>query len=204
MNIHPLFPAAAVSIEDSSFSLTEKEKEVIWSHKMDDAHNYYNCYSSYSGRILDDRKLKRFKKFCQGHLDNYVSEIMKCKNKAKITNSWANYSFTGNNHAPHTHSNSVVSGIYYVQVEDSVPFIEFEHVGPRYLVQFPMTEETIFNSNVYNINVKNGMLVIFPSHIRHSVPRNDSKQWRISVAFNSFLLGDLNSGGFDELRIKDA
>jgi|TARA_R100000482_G_scaffold120811_1_gene66404 uncharacterized protein (TIGR02466 family) len=203
IELHSLFPTAVVSILDPSFSLTEKERDVIWNYRLDNDNNYHNCHASYSGRILEDRKLRRFKKYLQGHLEAYVSDIMKCDNKIKITNSWGNYSHTGNCHRLHQHSNSILSGIYYLQVEDSVPLLEFEKTN-RYFLEYRRREETSFNSSNYTINLKDGMLVIFPSNLTHSVPVNTSNKWRISVAFNSFLLGQIDCGGYEELNIKDA
>ena len=90
-----------------------------------------------------------------------------------------------------------------MQVEDSVPLLEFEKTN-RYFLEYRRREETSFNSSNYTINLKDGMLVIFPSNLTHSVPVNTSNKWRISVAFNSFLLGQIDCGGYEELNIKDA
>jgi len=202
IKLHSLFPTAVISVLDNNFKLTQEEKKVIWKYKLDESDNYHNCYASKSGRILEDRRLKRLKKHCQHYLDLYVKDIMKCDNKIQITNSWGNYSFTGNCHRNHRHSNSVLSGIYYVQCNNSIPILQFESQTSRYFLEYRVEEQTVFNSSTYQIKLEDGMLVIFPSHIWHSVPENKSSNWRISMAFNSFLLGEIDNYGYEELKIK--
>jgi len=201
-NAHTVFPTAVITSYCKEFNLTNKEKQIIWNYKYDNDSNYHNCHASKNGRILEDGGLKRLKNHCQKYLDIYVKEIMKCDNKIQITNSWGNYSFTGNSHNLHRHANSILSGIYYVQCSDSVPFLEFESQTSRYFLEYKIKEHTIFNSSTYQINLKDGMIVIFPSHLWHTVPQNRSKNWRISVAFNSFLLGEIDNHGYEELKIR--
>jgi uncharacterized protein (TIGR02466 family) len=204
IKLHSLFPTAAISVLDKNFKLNQEEREVIWKYKLDNCDNYHNCHASKSGRILEDWRLKRLKKHCQHYLNLYVKDIMKCDNKIQITNSWGNYSFAGNCHRSHRHSNSILSGIYYVQCNDSVPILNFESQISRYFLEYRIKEQTIFNSSTYQIKLEDEMLVIFPSHIWHSVPENKSSNWRISVAFNSFLLGEIDNYGYEELKIKSA
>jgi uncharacterized protein (TIGR02466 family) len=203
-NLHHLFPTAVITSSNDNFNLTNREEKVILEHKFEDDNNYHNCHTSKNGRILEDRRLKRLKNHCQKYLNLYAKEIMKCDNKIQITNSWGNYSFTGNSHNLHRHSNSILSGIYYVYCNNSVPFLQFENQTSRYFLEYKIKEHNLFNSTTYQINLKDEMVVIFPSHLWHSVPKNTSKNWRISVSFNSFLLGEIDNYGYEQLKIKSA
>jgi hypothetical protein len=41
--------------------------------------------------------------------------------------------------------------------------------------------------------VKDQELAMFPSYLRHSVPKNETKQTRVSLAFNTWAKGSLGS-----------
>jgi NOL1/NOP2/fmu family ribosome biogenesis protein len=60
----------------------------------------------------------------------------------------------------------------------------------------------IFNSSTYQIKFEDDMLVIFSSHIWYFVPENKSFNWKVSIEFNSFLLGEICNYGYEELKVK--
>ena len=63
----------------------------------------------------------------------------------------------------------------------------------RFLQQFPTEDYQSFNSSMFWFNVNNQELVMFPSYLRHSVPRNETKQTRVSISFNTWVKGTLGS-----------
>ena len=44
---------------------------------------------------------------------------------------------------------------------------------------------------MWHIPVKQGMIIIFPSSLKHSVERVMEKDTRISLSFNSFVTGSI-------------
>ena len=49
------------------------------------------------------------------------------------------------------------------------------------------------NSETFYLPLVSGELILFPSHLRHSVPRNTSDEVRISLSFNTFVKDSLGS-----------
>ena len=104
----------------------------------------------------------------------------------EITGMWANMLKKGDSHPPHTHSNNVFSGVYYL--EDGAP-IQFFDPRPQASVLHPNLEYTTFdNSSMVQFNSQKGMGLIFPSWLQHWVPTTEKD--RISISLNIILRGD--------------
>jgi len=104
----------------------------------------------------------------------------------EITGMWANMLKKGDSHPPHTHSNNVFSGVYYL--EDGAP-IQFFDPRPQASVLHPNLEYTTFdNSSMIQFNSQKGMGLIFPSWLQHWVPPTEKE--RISISWNIILRGD--------------
>jgi len=102
-----------------------------------------------------------------------------------ITGCWANISAKGVRHKTHTHPNNFLSGVYYVQVAKGANTITFEDPRPQTYIIAPVpTERSLENADSNIMPVKEGMLVVFPAWLPHSVDFNKSDQERISISFN--------------------
>ena len=103
----------------------------------------------------------------------------------EITGCWANVNAPGASHAVHSHPNNFLSGVYYVQVQPGGDTINFH--DPRIqtgIIRPPVTELTQENTDQVVVSVSDGMLLVFPSYLQHSVASNQSDAERISVSFN--------------------
>jgi uncharacterized protein (TIGR02466 family) len=95
----------------------------------------------------------------------------------------------------HLHTNSMFSGIFYINVPKYSGDISF-HMPPNANTVFTPTlspslvENNIFNSQTYTITPENGMILLFPSHLLHSVTSNLSNKLRHCLVFNIFLYGE--------------
>ena len=99
---------------------------------------------------------------------------------------WANMLKKGDSHPPHTHSNNVLSGVYYL--EGGAP-IQFFDPRPQASVLHPNLEYTTFdNSSMMQFNSQKGIGLIFPSWLQHWVPTTNKD--RISISWNIILRGD--------------
>jgi len=103
----------------------------------------------------------------------------------ELTGCWANISPPGDGHRPHTHPNNYLSGVYYIQTQDGANTISFDDPRPQTNIIAPRTSEiTDENAGQIHITTRDGLLILFPAWLQHQVPRNNSQQARISVAFN--------------------
>ena len=105
---------------------------------------------------------------------------------------WSNILKPGEFHSPHTHSNNLVSGVFYLQTNDNSPAITFLDPRPQSSVLQPQAKEyDIFNSTMFYYPAKVNRMILFPSWLEHYVPQNDTKFSRVSIAFNVMLKGQV-------------
>tara|TARA_Y100000004_G_scaffold9420_1_gene10279 strand:- start:233 stop:838 length:606 start_codon:yes stop_codon:yes gene_type:complete len=107
----------------------------------------------------------------------------------EITDMWSNILRSGEFHRPHTHSNNILSGVYYVE-SDEAANIRFYDPRPQANVLSPKVKEfDKTNSSLWYFPSKTNRLILFPSWLQHYVPINHSDKLRISIAFNIMFRG---------------
>ena len=75
--------------------------------------------------------------------------------------------------------------MYYVQADEGARHIHFDDPRPQTNIISPRTLEiTAENAGQIHLGVSEGMLVMFPAWLQHSVPENKSSRERISIAIN--------------------
>lgn len=106
----------------------------------------------------------------------------------KIKESWVNVMEPGGSQAMHLHANSFVSGVLYLtQVHESARLVFHKPEGGQFVLSNANEGVTL---NQYNAsrrqagNTGPGDLILFPSHLLHSVPLNRGAR-RITIAFNA-------------------
>lgn len=112
----------------------------------------------------------------------------------KITQIWANYMKGRGFISEHNHSNSLVSGIFYLHVgsgSGATVFTDTYH-GIHKMINVPNEKDTRYNSHRFIVTPKNNMLILFPSYLNHySDPCADGGE-RITISMN-FLPKELGS-----------
>ena len=120
------------------------------------------------------------------------NECNSIKVKAYITESWLNFTEKGETHHRHNHPNSFISGVYYVSADENLDRINFVNDRKGALEIVPK-EYNDWNCTSYYFGIKSQDIILFPSAIEHFVNPVESTKTRISLAFNSFLKGELGS-----------
>ena len=134
------------------------------------------------------------------HTFEELGELVTCVNRATavvlrflrighraldITACWATVLAPGAEHRAHTHPNNYLSGVYYLRTRPGADTIAFH--DPRSqtnIIRPPVTELTGENTDEVVVRVKEGMLLLFPAYLSHSVGPNSSDGERISISFN--------------------
>ena len=133
-----------------------------------------------------NKKIPSFKKNVFEVTEKICRESKYLYDTLEMTGMWANMLKKGESHPPHTHSNNIFSGVYYL--EDGAP-IQFFDPRPQASVLHPNLEYTTFdNSSMVQFNSQKGMGLIFPSWLQHWVPTTEKD--RISISWNIILRGD--------------
>ena len=112
-------------------------------------------------------------------------DYLRIQPDAVITGCWANANAPGTGHRLHSHRNNFLSGVYYLQTQPGADTINF--FDPRTqagAIRPPVSEPTAENTEVAQVHVADGALILFPAWLQHSVDTNRSPAPRVSISFN--------------------
>jgi len=110
----------------------------------------------------------------------------------EITDMWANVLKQHETHQPHTHSNNFLSGVFYLDADETTPGITFQDPRPGANVILPRKKfENTNNASLLHYTAKTNRIIIFPSWLVHWVPTNLSTSNRISISWNIQIRGQL-------------
>ncbi|TDJ63819.1 MAG: hypothetical protein E2O36_02740 [Proteobacteria bacterium] len=102
-----------------------------------------------------------------------------------ITGCWMNVKPRGAGHTLHSHPNNYLSGVYYVTAPEGADNILFHDFRmERHIIVPRFAEQTPANESLSRVPIKEGVLIMFPSWLAHSVQANPTDEERISLAFN--------------------
>ena len=199
MQIIPLFPK-----EIATFTLPSHLSIVC---------NYFNELKMETDKFPDDRELERDQNFLHYGLhseDTYVMDNDECKDISKFvldsvdeynkkvigyqtdgwqfSQSWVSWKYPGQEHIRHTHPNSLISAVlFYGGTEKETSPICF-HEDPYFNGVNSIMQDAFkndeYNKNIVSFRFTPGTLLIFPSHLAHSVPPNTTRIVRKSVSMN--------------------
>jgi uncharacterized protein (TIGR02466 family) len=179
-------------------------KELAFIEKLKyDPNGQNGNFRSNDSFIFRQKQLSNIRKFCELSLDIYSKQVLQAKQKLVITQSWCNTNPKGSHHHEHIHPNSLVSGVFYFRLDKHLPPIMFSK-GQFESLKMDFEKYNQFNSETFYLPTVAGELILFPSHLRHSVPKNLSDDVRVSLSFNTFtkdILG--NEQSLTYLSIKD-
>tara|TARA_B100000780_G_C20865081_1_gene344000 strand:- start:42 stop:650 length:609 start_codon:yes stop_codon:yes gene_type:complete len=190
--IENLFPCPLGSY-DLDRALTQKEIKHLKSKDLED--NVGNKAST-TDDILEHEDVSNLEKFIIDKLNEYSEETYNFdtdKIEIYITSSWTNKTEPGEWHHTHWHQNSFISGVFYFDGNDDTDIIEFSnklaYLGDTW--DFHPDEYNPYNAPNWWMPAPAGKLYLFPSQLRHSVPKVEGKKDRWSLSFNTFLRGDI-------------
>jgi uncharacterized protein (TIGR02466 family) len=178
-------------LEVAALSLSRDDAAGLrWCEK----HGYpgYTSYASLNDlpwRIPAFGKLERL-------LDRHAANFAKSLHwdlkggKPKCDSLWVNVMPEGGHHTSHIHTNSVISGTYYVKVPQGAGPIVYEDPRLAMMMAAPPRKSAApreFKSHVSE-TPQAGTLLLWESWLRHEVPLNRAEGERISVSFN-YVIG---------------
>lgn len=183
--IYNLFPTPV-----GSYSLDYKlsKKELKFLLEQPQRSNMGNT-TSIDNKILNNKELAAFKKALEIKMNLFFHEVYNPKHEVglRITQSWVNYTKKGEYHHKHRHPNSFVSGVYYIEstIEDKI----FFYNGDIPTIKMPPNNWNTWNSESWWFGATKGQLFLFPSSLEHMVEKVSAESTRISLSFNTFLVG---------------
>jgi uncharacterized protein (TIGR02466 family) len=190
--INSIFPTP-VYISKIDRELSIKELSFIDKTKLDVYKNEGNTTSN-DNYILNNKEFENLKKELDLRVQDYFDKIICPENNITpyITQSWLNYTETNQYHHKHTHPNSLVSGVFYINCDKEYDKIKFFNDTYK-TIKFEIKEWNIWNSESWWFSVKTGDVILFPSSLTHMVETKEGDNTRISLAFNVFIKGKVGN-----------
>jgi len=81
--------------------------------------------------ILDKPEMSRVRQFIDSKIKAFANNIMGSDSEMVITQSWLNKNGKGESHHEHIHPNSMISGVWYPQIHEKLPPIQFKNSQQR-------------------------------------------------------------------------
>ena len=101
-----------------------------------------------------------------------------------IFDCWVNVYGRGHSQESHIHSNNFLSGVYYVAAPSGASPIVFHSPDSDVMLSPNFSQMNEYNNGAVGFEPKAGTMVIFRSHVKHSVKTSQIDGERISIAFN--------------------
>ena len=202
MIINHLFPEP-VCFSKLERSLTKQELKTIDKYKKETKNNQGNTITT-PNYILENKALKNLKKDLHKKVIDYFNEVVCTSNSIipYITQSWLNYTEPGQFHHRHEHSNSYVSGVFYVSADKEVDRIRFYKTAHEE-IQLAVSKYNLFNATTWQYPVQTGDVLLFPAYLTHGVEKKKGTNIRITLSFNVFFKGKIgNNKKLTELVIE--
>jgi len=158
-----------------------------------------NCNKNFGNKSTDDSYILKNAElidiniFCINALNTFFNKIYNPISDIEIyiTQSWINYTYNNQYHHIHTHPNSLVSGVLYINAEKKSDNITFSRSNNYKMIEIYPKSYNDYNTDEVDFKVGTGELLLFLSNLQHRVEVKKTKTPRISLAFNSFVKGEL-------------
>lgn len=128
---------------------------------------------------------KEFKPLMEvvGQLMINVLKTMTEKHSDRKLTAWANIHDEGGFNTQHNHPGCLLSGCFYLSVPEGSGQLVL--IDPRPAVNISVLDGTGPNCRrVHRVNPEEGLLIVFPNWLEHSVEPHENELPRISIAMN--------------------
>jgi uncharacterized protein (TIGR02466 family) len=171
--------------------LTPLELEFVKKVRKESYYNGQNTTSN-SNYVLNEKPFLNLKKELDLRVKDYFEKVISSTDLVipYITQSWLNYTETNQYHPKHSHSNSYVSGVLYINCHKELDKITFFNDGHK-TIKPEVKNWNLYNSESWWFPVKTGDIIMFPSSLNHMVETKEGDNTRISLAFNVFVKGTI-------------
>jgi uncharacterized protein (TIGR02466 family) len=193
--INSIFPTP-IYMSKLDRALTPLELKFVDKSKKDFYKNDGNITSN-NNYILNEKPFTNIKKELDKRVQDYCNKVLSTTDAVTpyITQSWLNYTETNQYHHKHAHSNSLVSGVFYINSDKEFDKIKFFNEGHK-TIRIETKIFNLWNSESWWFPVKTGNIILFPSSLSHMVETKEGTNTRISLAFNVFVKGTLGENEY--------
>ena len=178
-------------LEQASLMLAQDDRDGIkWCEK-----HGYQGYTSFASINDLPEQIPAFKAL-EKVLDSHAAKFAKALHwdirggKPVCDSMWVNVLPEGGSHTSHIHTNSVISGTYYVCVPQGAGPIVYEDPRHAMMMAAPPKKQNAPREHRTNVSEtpQASSLLLWESWLRHEVPVNRADGLRISISFN-YVIG---------------
>ena len=177
-------------LADTAWKLAREDKE---GQRWCLQHGYagYTSYASISNLAERFAVFARLEAVIGRHASNFAKSLQWDLRGGKplCDSLWVNILPEGGSHTSHLHTNSVISGTYYVAVPEGSGALVFEDPRHAMLMAAPPRRKTAPRAmqTYVSMEPEAGTLLLWESWLRHEVALNRASAARISVSFNMVI-----------------
>jgi len=198
MHIFDFFPTPVGIFKNNN---TTEHTDLL--HSEFEKHKIYDdIVISKDKHILKQKTFPVIYEFINNSLHEFSKSALGTSKELKFTQSWLTKHDNIPQHTfPHRHQNSILSGTYYVNADQNSAGLNFHKDNDMFEKYIKWEQEDEYTQNnkyawqSVNIEVETGVLIIFPSWLKHSVNGNTQKDVRCSLAFNTWFKDPIGSEG---------
>lgn len=202
-NIQSLFPtllyrAELPSPEKLNMQLHDAALELaagdVAGQRWCEKHGYpgYTSFATQDDLAEQIPAIARLVKILDKHAADFAKELhWNIRGGKPICDSlWVNVMPEGGSHTSHIHTNSVISGTYYVAVPPGAGPIVFEDPRHAMMMAAPARLDKAPRAMKHHVSEHphEGTVMLWESYLRHEVPLNRAEGLRISISFN-YVIG---------------
>jgi len=203
-NFVGMFPTA---FGEFKLSLTDAEiHNLINSVEWQNHHQGYNelpMYQITKQNLQQDNNFKNLSNTIIECAKNYCSNVGYKPYDLHITSMWMNKFDSGQTIGPHTHTNSLLSGVYYLNSIPEQGGTDFFNPVSKMRNSISVErDDTVFLTDKITSKAEPNKLIIWPSYVEHRSEKNATGKSRYTLSFNLLptQLGNQEHFNWAELR----
>lgn len=189
----PLF-SIPFSFEKNVFNVSKEELDYIKSlnFKSLDKNKVNVSEDSY---ILNNPKLHRIKKIILEKTIDYKNKVLEIGNEIDLTTSWATVNNKNSQHPQHSHYNTFISSVLYLQAKN-VTFVLTRQKNifqDAFYFNYKINNINLHNCSSFSLKVESGDIIFFPAWFHHYSTENLDEEDKVLIGANFFLKGEVGS-----------
>tara|TARA_B100000902_G_scaffold350558_1_gene359923 strand:+ start:352 stop:966 length:615 start_codon:yes stop_codon:yes gene_type:complete len=143
-------------------------------------HSHDLSENAFESNFLIEKKCVKSLKFIHKCLTEYISFVGAKQSPYAIISAWITRTNKGKFAHPHSHGFSDVSGVYYINTNGKDGNLMFDNIHDAFGGNF------IYNAIGGKVPapLDNGIILMWPSNLRHETQENTTDNERLSLSFN--------------------
>jgi len=179
----PVYSKVLPKYFEKRSSILKRIETLIKEDRTNDTSEYRSCEQLHLDKDKNIQWLmQRLANIAAGCISEHNSDFL-INHEVHLLSSWVNVMPANVWTKPESHSQFDWSGIFYAHVKEPIP----KDPGLIFLNPFPHKQKWAKKTSTH-IEAKEGMLILFPSHLTHMLVPHTEKHTRLSISFNLRIL----------------